>query len=73
MHSEASKQTIQLWTNDSEKAKVSPLVKARTEGSQAVMEAGPFSWRTDLPPPLGGKKLTELTIRSFKLAKISSY
>jgi uncharacterized OsmC-like protein len=49
------KQTIQLWNNEPEKAKASPVVKARTDGAQAVVETGPFSWRTDLPLPLGGE------------------
>jgi uncharacterized OsmC-like protein len=55
MNAEVIKQSVQLWTNEPEKAKVSPLVKARTDGPQAVVEAGPFSWRTDLPPTLGGE------------------
>jgi uncharacterized OsmC-like protein len=37
-----------------EKAKSKPTVKAHTDGSQAVMEAGPFSLRSDLPEPIGG-------------------
>lgn len=48
-------QSIRLWTKEPEKAKASPLVKARAEGAQAVVEAGPFSWQTDLPPTLGGE------------------
>lgn len=55
MNPDAIKQSIQLWTSEPEKAKVSPVVKARTDGAQAVVEAGPFSWRTDLPPTLGGE------------------
>ena len=55
MNYDVIKQTIQLWTDEQEKAKVSPVVKARTDGAQAVVEAGPFSWRTDLPSPLGGE------------------
>jgi uncharacterized OsmC-like protein len=47
-------QSIDVWTKEPEKARVSPLVKARSEGAQAVLEAGPFSWRLDLPPTLGG-------------------
>jgi uncharacterized OsmC-like protein len=31
------------------------LVKARTDGAQAVVEMGPFSWRTDMPSALGGE------------------
>ena len=55
MNPEVIKQSIQQWTSEPEKAKVSPVVKARTDGAQAVVEAGPFSWRTDLPPTLGGE------------------
>src|SRR5215467_6548369 len=55
MNSDVIKQTIQLWTNEPAKAQVSPLVKARTDGAQAVVETGPFSWRTDMPSPLGGE------------------
>src|SRR5262245_26204205 len=55
MNSEVIKQSVQLWTNEPDKAKASPVVKARTDGAQAVVEAGSFSWRTDLPPTLGGE------------------
>ncbi len=46
--------TVRLWKEQPEKAQVRPVVTARTDGSQAVMEAGSFSWRADLPLPLGG-------------------
>src|SRR6516165_5319811 len=55
MNSDVMKETIQLWTNEPEKAQVSPVVKAETDGAQALVEAGPFSWQSDLPPPLGGE------------------
>jgi uncharacterized OsmC-like protein len=55
MKPEVIEQSIQLWTKEPEKAKASPLVKARSEGAQAVLEAGPFSWQTDRPPTLGGE------------------
>src|SRR5262245_23206017 len=55
MNSEVIKQSVQLWTNEPKKAKVSPVVKARTDRPPTVVEAGPFSWRTDLPPTLGGE------------------
>jgi uncharacterized OsmC-like protein len=55
MNAEVIKQSVQLWTHEPEKARVSPVVKARTDGAQAVVEAGPFSWRTDVPPTLGGE------------------
>ena len=31
-----------------------PGITARADRSQAVIEAGPFTWRADLPAPLGG-------------------
>jgi uncharacterized OsmC-like protein len=46
--------TIEAWTNEPEKALGSPTVTARADESQAVIEAGPFTWRADLPPALGG-------------------
>lgn len=55
MKAEVIEQSIQLWTKEPEKAKVNPLVKARSDGAQAVVEAGPFSWQSDLPPTLGGE------------------
>lgn len=55
MKSEVIEQSIQLWTREPEKAKVSPVVKARSDGAQPVVEAGPFTWHTDLPPTLGGE------------------
>jgi len=55
MNSEVIKQSVKLWTIEPEKAKASPVVKARTDGAQAVVEAGPFSWRTDVPAALGGE------------------
>lgn len=55
MTPEVIEQSIQLWTREPDKAKVGPVVKARSEGAQALVEAGPFSWQTDLPPTLGGE------------------
>jgi uncharacterized OsmC-like protein len=46
--------TIRLWKEQPEKAQVRPVVTAWAEESQAVMEAGTFSWRADLPGVLGG-------------------
>ena len=51
---ETIRETLRLWEEEPDKAKGSPMVKARSEGSQATMEAGSFSWRADLPQPLGG-------------------
>ena len=54
MQPETIRQTVRLFEDQPEKAKSKPTVKARTDGSQAAMEAGPFSLRSDLPEPLGG-------------------
>ena len=54
MQPETISQTVRLFEEQPEKAKSKPTVKAHTEGSQAVMEAGQFSWRSDLPEPIGG-------------------
>ena len=55
MKPEVIEQTIQLWTQEPEKGKATPVIKARSEGAQAVLESGPFTWQTDLPPVLGGE------------------
>jgi uncharacterized OsmC-like protein len=54
MTTETILSTIRLWKDQPEKAQVRPSVTARAEASQAVLEAGSFSWRADLPPALGG-------------------
>jgi uncharacterized OsmC-like protein len=54
MRAEVISETARLWDTEPDKARGTPTVKARSEGALAVMEAGPFSWRTDLPSPLGG-------------------
>ncbi len=54
MTPETIRETVRLWEQEPDKAKGKPTVTARSDGSQAVMEAGPFSWRADLPQPLGG-------------------
>ena len=54
MQPETIRQTVRLFEEQPEKARTKPTVKAHTDGSQAVMEAGPFSWNSDLPEPLGG-------------------
>ena len=46
--------SIQLWQMEPAKAQSKPTVRARSEGSQAIFEAGSFSWQSDLPPSLGG-------------------
>jgi uncharacterized OsmC-like protein len=55
MKREVIEQSVQLWGKEPDKARVSPVVKARSEGAQAVVEAGSFSWQSDLPPTLGGE------------------
>lgn len=55
MQNEIIEQSIQLWTRDPDKAKAGPVVKARSQGAQAALEAGSFSWHADLPPTLGGE------------------
>jgi uncharacterized OsmC-like protein len=54
VQTETIRQTVRLFEEQPEKARTKPTVKAHTDGSQAVMEAGPFSWNSDLPEPLGG-------------------
>ncbi len=54
MKTETILSTIRLWKEQPEKAQVKPAVTARADESQAVIEAGSFSWRADLPLPLGG-------------------
>lgn len=54
MTPETIRETMRRWEQEPDKAKSQPMVKARADGSQAVLEAGPFSWRADLPQPLGG-------------------
>lgn len=54
MDAETIKTTTEKWTNDPDSAKGTPTVTARSDESQAVIQAGPFTWRADLPPALGG-------------------
>ena len=54
MTTETVLETVRLFEEQPEKARSSPTVTARSDGAQAVLEAGPFSWRADLPQPLGG-------------------
>ena len=54
MNRERIEETVRLWQAEPDKAKGKPTVKARAEGSKAVLEHGTFSWSTDLPAPLGG-------------------
>ena len=54
MQPETIRQIVRLFEEQPEKARSKPTVKAHADGSQAVMEAGPFSWNSDLPEPIGG-------------------
>jgi hypothetical protein len=54
MNRERIEETVRFWQAEPDKAKGKPTVIARAEGSKAVMEHGSFSWRTDMPAPLGG-------------------
>lgn len=48
------KQTVESWTEEPEGALARLSVTARSAGAQAVLEAGIFSWWSDLPRSLGG-------------------
>jgi uncharacterized OsmC-like protein len=54
MNRERIEETVRFWQAQPDKAKGKPTVIARAEGNKAVMEHGSFSWRTDMPVPLGG-------------------
>ncbi len=54
MKPEIIQETLRLWEAEPDKAKGKPAVKARSDQTQAVMEHGAFTWRADLPPPVGG-------------------
>ncbi|GIV79917.1 MAG: hypothetical protein KatS3mg051_2122 [Anaerolineae bacterium] len=47
-------ETIRLWQADPGKAMGKPSVKGHSDGTQAVLEFGSYSWRADLPPSVGG-------------------
>jgi hypothetical protein len=54
VHPETIYQTVRIFDEQSVKVKSKPTVKAHTDASQAVMEARPFSWRSNLSEPTGG-------------------
>lgn len=54
MKAETIRETVGAWQAQPDKAKSKPTVVASSEGSQAAISAGPFTWRADLPPGLGG-------------------
>ncbi len=43
MRPEVIRETVELWTREPDKAMGKPVVTARTDGVQGVLEAGPFS------------------------------
>jgi uncharacterized OsmC-like protein len=54
MSAEVIQETVTTWTREPDKARGVPTVTAHVEDGQAAIQAGPFTWRVDLPPPLGG-------------------
>jgi len=54
MKTETIRTTIESWTEDPDSARGAPTVTANADESQAVIQAGPFTWRADLPTALGG-------------------
>ena len=54
MKPELIEETTKLWAAEPERAKAKPTVRAYADGAEAVLEAASFSWRADLPTPLGG-------------------
>jgi uncharacterized OsmC-like protein len=54
MNIETISSTVAAWTKEPESALGAPVVTARSEDDQAVIQAGAFTWRADLPPALGG-------------------
>lgn len=54
MNTQTIDETLAAWTKEPDKARSAPTVTARAENGQALMQAGPFTWRADLPGPLGG-------------------
>jgi uncharacterized OsmC-like protein len=54
MDAETIKKTIEAWEAEPQQAQSTPTVTAHSDDGQAVIAAGPFTWRADLPGPLGG-------------------
>jgi uncharacterized OsmC-like protein len=54
VRTEIIQNTVETWTREPDQARSAPTVTARAEESQAVIQAGAFTWRSDLPPALGG-------------------
>jgi uncharacterized OsmC-like protein len=55
MNPETIRESMRTWQEDPTKAIVKPVLKGHSDGKQAVLEAGTFSWRSDLSPSLGGE------------------
>lgn len=54
MTPEVIRQTVSAWQSAPDQARSKPTVVAASDGFQAAITAGPFTWRADLPPALGG-------------------
>ncbi|MDP8970779.1 MAG: OsmC family protein [Actinomycetota bacterium] len=54
MNTQIIEETLAAWTREPDQARSAPTVTARAEEGQALLQAGPFTWRADLPAPLGG-------------------
>jgi uncharacterized OsmC-like protein len=54
MQAETIAETVRLWQAAPEKANGKAVVTGHNDGAQAILEAGSFSWRADLPPAVGG-------------------
>jgi uncharacterized OsmC-like protein len=54
MNPQVIEETITTWTKEPDQARSTPTVTAHSEEGQVVIQAGPFTWRADLPAPLGG-------------------
>ena len=48
------RQTVRIFDELPEKLNNKPTVKAHTDGIQAAIESGPFSWRSALSESIGG-------------------
>lgn len=55
MRLETINATMATWDADPGAALGAPSVTATSNESQAVISAGPFTWRADLPPAIGGE------------------
>jgi len=54
MTAEAIDQSTREWTYEPDRARGEASVTAFSHGSEAILTADGFSWRTDLPTELGG-------------------